>query len=162
MSSKTKIILFTLFFISLLFLSTVYAQPDYTRWGLPDGAIARLGKGGVNEIAYSPDGKLLAVATNTGIWLYDVETTQELALMDATAEVNTVAFSPDGKMLVSAHHGKIGLWDVATKTQIAIFDAHNQGVYTVSFSPNGSLFASGALDGIVYLWDLHSIINAQD
>ena len=105
MSTKTKIILFTLFFISLLFLSTSYAQQNYTRWGLPDGAIARLGKGAVNEIVYSPDGKLLAVATYAGIWLYDVETTQELVLMDATNEVQTVAFSPDGMTLASGANG---------------------------------------------------------
>ncbi len=44
---------------------------------LPDGSIARLGKGSVDEIAFSPDGKILAVASSIGVWLYDAHTYEE-------------------------------------------------------------------------------------
>ena len=40
---------------------------------------SRLGKGSVEEITYAPDGSLLAVGSNIGIWLYDTKTSQELA-----------------------------------------------------------------------------------
>ena len=105
MTGKHTTSYFTLFFVSILFLSTGIAQQEYTRWSLPDGAIARLGKGSINEIEYSPNGKLIAVATMAGIWLYDAETTHELALMGGTTEVNTIAFSPDGKTLASGTNG---------------------------------------------------------
>ena len=56
---------------------------DYQMWNLPDGAIARFGKGGISQgdrvIAFSPDGGLLALATTIGVWLYDVKTTRELS-----------------------------------------------------------------------------------
>lgn len=45
----------TLLILLTLFPLNTFAQ-DYTRWGLPDGAKARLGKGWINEIQYSPDG----------------------------------------------------------------------------------------------------------
>ena len=38
---------------------------------LPEGAVARLGKGQINEIAFSPDGETLAVASSLGVYLYD-------------------------------------------------------------------------------------------
>ena len=54
----------------LLLLSPTFAQ-EYTQWNLPEGARARLGKGHIGEIAYSPDGNRLAVASSIGIWIYD-------------------------------------------------------------------------------------------
>ena len=47
--------LVALFILSTLNVATSFAQ-DSPRWHLPDGARARLGKGTINEIAYSPDG----------------------------------------------------------------------------------------------------------
>ena len=94
----------TFIFMIFLFLSNAFAQ-DYTRWGLPEGAKARLGKGQISgNIAYSPDGTLLAVASGIGIWLYDAETYQvensrngEVALLTGHTDlVRSVAFSPDG------------------------------------------------------------------
>ena len=51
------------FFVTLLLtvgtFSNSFAQ-DNTKVGLPDGAIARLGKGGINLMRFSPDGQILA------------------------------------------------------------------------------------------------------
>lgn len=47
---------------------------------LPEGAKARLGKGQINGIAYSPDGTRLAVSSTTGIWIYDTQSGHELDL----------------------------------------------------------------------------------
>ena len=68
-TTVTLLILFTLFSLN------TFAQ-DYTQLGLPEGAKARLGKGTINEIQYSPDGTRLAVASTIGIWLYDTATHQ--------------------------------------------------------------------------------------
>ena len=54
--------------IVLAVLSVNGVAQEYTRWGLPEGAKLRLGKGRVNRIAYSPDGARLAVAGSIGIW----------------------------------------------------------------------------------------------
>ena len=56
----------TLLCATLLFLqNSVFG--DYTQFSLPKGAKARLGKGKVGQIAYSPDGNRLAVASSIGI-----------------------------------------------------------------------------------------------
>ena len=75
---------------------------DYTKMGLPDGATARLGKGPISDIAYSPDGTRLAVAGSVGIWIYDTATLEEVDLLIShTASVGDVAFGPDGSVLAS-------------------------------------------------------------
>ena len=94
-------ILISLFAV-VLFLRVSYVQ-DYARWGLPEGAKARLGKGYVTgDIAYSPDSAHIAVASSIGIWLYDVGTGDEVNLLTGhTRPVHSVAFSPDGWTLAS-------------------------------------------------------------
>ena len=42
---------------------------DVTTWALPEGAIARLERGGVGGKKFSPDGRYLAVATKIGLWM---------------------------------------------------------------------------------------------
>ncbi len=107
--------------VGALFVQESRAE-DYTRWHLPEGALARLGKGGPalywgdRAVAYSPDGARLAVASGIGIWLYDADTGAEIALFtEQMWGVYSVAFSPDGTTLASG--GKdttVRLWDVAS------------------------------------------------
>ncbi|MCZ6676016.1 MAG: hypothetical protein O7E52_02075 [Candidatus Poribacteria bacterium] len=69
--------------IAILLHLTFYSAhaEDYTTFSLPSGAIARLGKGQISDLAYSPDGQILAVATRVGVWLYDAHTRFEIALL---------------------------------------------------------------------------------
>ena len=129
---------------------------DYQTWHLPAGAIARLGKGSIEEVAFSPDGSLLAVASHIGIWLYDAATSRELALLTGhTGGVNSVTFSPDGRILASGARDKtIRLWDVATRQNIATLEGHTYRVTSVTFSPDSSTLASGSWDNTVKLWDV--------
>lgn len=62
--------LLTLLLISTCYLPMLFAQSV----GIPDGAIARLGKGRLFDLQYSPDGTRLAVATSAGVWVYDTIT----------------------------------------------------------------------------------------
>ncbi|MDE0399005.1 MAG: hypothetical protein OXL96_14505 [Candidatus Poribacteria bacterium] len=55
---------------------------DITMWALPENAIARLGRGRVRDVAFSPDGVHLAVATDIGLWWYELSTMQPVALWE--------------------------------------------------------------------------------
>ena len=100
------------------------AVKDYSQWELPKEAKARLGKGGINALQFSPDGTQLAVGTNIGVWLYDVETGEEVSLFSGMC--HTLAFSPGGRFLVNSDGGSmdttVQLWEVATKREVELTD----------------------------------------
>ena len=137
---------------------TQFDKGDYTTWALPKGAKARLGKGTVREVAYSPDGNRLAVASGTGIWLYDAHTGKELALLAGhTGRVLTVAFSPDGSTIASgSEDNTVMLWDSITGKHKQTLMGHENIVTSVVFSPNGSILASASYDSHVRLWNVRT------
>lgn len=112
---KTVLPIIGLLLLLLQFgILNIYAQ-DYTQWELPDGAIARLGKGRINDMEYSPDGTILAVATTIGIWIYDTETYQERKLFTrSNQEMEKVNFNADGTVLIGMERfsNKTTHWDV--------------------------------------------------
>ena len=147
-----------LFKLSLLFASALcllhsYAQ-DSPQWGLPEGAKARLGKGSISKIQYSPDGTRLAVASSIGIWLYDTVSNQEASLFAGHTSVVSVAFSPDGGTIAGGYEdASILLWDANTGEQLQTLKGHTHAIDSVAFSPDGGTIASGSGDHTIRLWD---------
>ena len=162
---KSLFFILTLLLISTTYLPIGFAQ-DYTTLNLPEGAKARLGKGSINEIAYSPDGSMLAVASSLGTWFYDSDDGTvylwdvftgrlKTELIGHSGIVFSLAFSPDGQTLASGGYaGTVGLWDVATNGLISPLIGHTDSVYSVAFSPDGQTLASGDEDDTVRLWDV--------
>ena len=117
---------------------------DATQLELPKGAIARFGKGRVQDIKYSPDNSLLAVASTIGIWLLDANSDKVLALLkEDTRVVSVLAFSPDGDLIASgSYDGTIQLWD-ATTHQLTRTLKTNGSVVAIAFSQDGKSLVTG-------------------
>ena len=163
-------------------LSDESDKEDYAQWKLPENVKARLGKGKVTgNVAYSPDGTRLAVASTIGIWLYDAHTGKELEFFNITrpivqddfegklvipsgqkGDIECITFSPDGKILASGGWDHtIVLWDAITGEQKTTLKDHNFNavggdVRCLSFSSDGKILASGHGDGNIRLWDVKS------
>lgn len=179
---------FLISILIILYVSSGFTQAEkvdtgYTYLGLPDGAKARLGKSTIawgNSIALSPDGTQLAVATTIGVWIYDTDTSKELALLTGhTDTVTSVAFSTDGKTLATGSADTtIRLWDTGTGKHEVTLTGHVGGITLLQFLPDEETLASGSYDDTIRLWDLktrqlkatlgghtsgvHSITFAQD
>ena len=145
---KVTVTLLTLFAL----FSPITPAQESTQLNLPEGAIARLGKGSIHAIQYSPDGTRLAVAGSVGIWIYDTTTHREVALFTGhTGSVLSIAFSPDGKFLAGGcRDDTVRLWNIETD-EITTLTGYRGWVYSVAFSPDGRTLASGSWDDTVVL-----------
>ncbi|MDE0396603.1 MAG: WD40 repeat domain-containing protein [Candidatus Poribacteria bacterium] len=153
-----------LFFITCLLaaamLSNSFAQ-DNTKVGLPEGAIARLGKGGINIMRFSPDGTRLAVGTDVAVWLYDVPDGKETALFTGyIGQVNALAFSADGKILASGGFANpvIQLWDLDTDSELSTLTLPKEilSISTLTFAKDNTILISLDQSGNISYWDVRS------
>ena len=133
----------------------LFLQNAFTEFGLPEGAKARFGKGyKTGSSIFSDDGTRFAVASSIGVWVYDVFTTQEVALLtNHPSDFTVMASSPDGSMLASANESTISLWALHTGLRIAQLTEHSESITTLLFSPDGKVLASASEDNTIRLWD---------
>jgi WD40 repeat protein len=124
---------------------------------------------GTTAMAFSPDGRLLAVADEDGVALL-YSATRQSALVgiyrNAPAEDTSLAFSPDGSRLaVGEFSGTVLVYTVKPTPSSGTtgpfpasemsFSDSNQAIEGLAFEPGGSLFAAG-LDGTIRLLDLNT------
>jgi WD40 repeat protein len=123
--------------------------------------------GTVLRVAFSPDGRRLALASDDRtVKVWDAVTGQEiLNLQGHPDKVASVAFSPDGRRLASASEdGTVKVWDAATGQETLTLQGHTGPVTSVAFSPDGRWLAAGGRDGtkgILRLWDARPVEENQ-
>lgn len=116
-----------------------------------------LGKGSLGSVAWSPDGKTLAVPTSTGLYFYSfngLKFSEERYLAEGKFLINSL-FSPDGKLVYAgSKDGKIFIINSTSGREEAVLEGHEDEVSTISITNDGSKLASGSRDHTIRIWDL--------
>lgn len=106
----------------------------------------------VSALAYSPDGKLLAVSGFREILLHRADGSGLAARLVGRSQcITSLTFSPDGKLLAATGgnpslFGEVQFWNVADKTLERSATLTNDTLFGGRFSDDGTLFAFGGAD----------------
>ncbi len=131
----------------------------------PSGSAA-----GANSVAFSPDGKVIAVGDENGnVYLRRASDHSLIATITQPPggkyreqDVRSVAFSPDGKVIaVGDGSGSVYLWKASSHSLIAAMtDPSALAVDKIAFSPDGKTIAAVDYNSRADLWDAasHSLI----
>lgn len=116
---------------------------------------------GMTAVAFSPDGRQLAVAAQGGesLDLWDALKVKRLrALVGPGGTVSEVVYSPDGAVVAAAFKiperaGEVRVWGTDTGEQLSVLGPHERGAERVAFSPDGTRLLTTSGDGVATLWN---------
>src|SRR6185436_14245314 len=136
-------------------------------WPLASGRLGSLpvsasGDAKLWDLAYAPETRTLAAASDNGVllWKVGLGSGKPLKLAPAgtfaTADAaNSVAFARSGKLVVSrGDDSAVRVWDVATGRTLGPPRSHRGAVFGVAASPDGTQIASASRDNLAKVWPL--------
>lgn len=145
----------------LLSLATAFAdeneEPEATAIvPVPQVAMISPNAGWITGLAFSPDGKTLAIGGKDFVGLYNTATQEQRGKLDAKGQVRALVFSPNGSQLVVGSYQTVQLWNPVSAERIRELKGHRGYVTGASFSPNGDRIVTSSDDETARLWSTAS------
>lgn len=113
----------------------------------------------VRGLAFAPDGSLLAVATDDGLFLYELSAGQVHRELPLRAPNGVrLLFAPNSLSLAAVTRDKCVVWQMSDGMELASFPLEetysSAPLAAMAFSPSGNLFAIADKDHGIHVWDL--------
>jgi WD40 repeat protein/serine/threonine protein kinase len=124
--------------------------------------------GSLFAIDFHPDSRrLLAAGRDTTLYYWDLDRRKHVglsALDDHESWIRDAKIAPNGKTAATCNHnGFLRLWDIGTSADqralLAAIPGHAGRVWSLDWSPDGKLLATGGADRVVKLWNVTDYVE---
>ncbi|KAF9955602.1 hypothetical protein BGZ72_003584 [Mortierella alpina] len=110
--------------------------------------------GPIASMELSADGQYITSTTGKSVYFWDAQTYTLRKHIKTEYDVSAVSLHPNHTRFVAG--GSSDLWvriyDFESGRELEVYKGHHGPVHTVSYSPDGELYATGSEDGTIRLW----------
>ncbi|MCS7069923.1 MAG: hypothetical protein NZM00_00335, partial [Anaerolinea sp.] len=103
----------------------------------------------VQDLAFSPDGALLAAAGGSVVRVFEVATGRETLTLQGAAPI---AFTGDGRRLLYAANNTVRVYDLELQSEVGALTGHTDRINDVISSRDGGLIATASQDMTLRYW----------
>lgn len=114
----------------------------------------------VEQLAWSPDGELLAVGAGRGVQVVRPSGSVVARLGPHPSTVTGLAWNRHGERLAAAHYGGVTIWTARTGKPVRTL-AWKGSMISLAWSPDGRVIACGEQDASVHFWRLAGGADAR-
>ncbi|CAB4386178.1 WD40 repeat-like protein [Rhizophagus irregularis] len=108
----------------------------------------------ITSMELSANGKYITSTAGKVVHFLDASTYQVFKSVPTAYDVSSVSLHPDHKRFVAG--GSNDLWvriyDFESGKELEVYKGHHGPIHTVSYSPDGEIYATGSEDGTIRLW----------
>jgi WD40 repeat protein len=150
-------------------MATVTTDSELILWDLKTAPPVPSGfsgmTGAIADLAFGPDGRLLAGAGGQEIvWLWDASRGRVMTELPVHFWITSLAFSPDGQYVAAGggkrgQPGEIRVWKLPGGQPVCTCQGHTDVVQCLTFSPQSNRLISGSSDQTVKVWE---VIGGQE
>jgi len=134
-----------------ILLEYIKAVPEVVKWQAHSDL--------ATEVAFSPDGKIIAssgVDNSIKLWDEEGNLLKEIVEGHNDRVITSVIFHPEGNSIAtSSYDGTIRLWNLEGQLVAKPFRGHGGWVHSIAFSPSGEYLVSAGENGDIRLWNLN-------
>ena len=131
-------------------------------WSAADGEVTQtlsLGRGWVEHVVWSPDGRWLAASLSRHVHVFDAEGQQVWRSEAHPSTVSALAWS-GGQELATACYGQVAFFDVSSGETNQKLEWKGSLV-SMALSPDGDIVACGSQDNTVHFWRRSSGLDSM-
>jgi len=108
----------------------------------------------VGSCELSPEGNVVSATAGKNVYFFDANSRRLIKSITTPHEVSAVALHQQTRRFVTGGSGDtwVHIYDYDTEQELEVYKGHHGPVWSVSFSPDGKLYATGSEDGTIKLW----------